>query len=180
MKKNQQKTAGQVPLTGKPEHLLGRIEVFKKMCRMLEVKRKRFIENDWQHYAKLIPRQQFLHLMMVRHSLPCNLAKIMQITGMTSAGASIFVDKMVKRGALERQTDVNDRRNVIISFTPRAAKITERIEDRLNQYIFQFFADCDEEELAVLEQASRIVCRVLDSRDDEALDQPAGSQEPEA
>ena len=58
---------------------------------------------------------------------------------------------MVKRGALERQTDVNDRRNVIISFTPRAAKITERIEDRLNQYIFQFFADCDEEELAVLE-----------------------------
>ncbi|MBR7104889.1 MAG: MarR family transcriptional regulator [Lentisphaeria bacterium] len=147
---------------------------------MLEVKRKRFIENDWQHYAKLIPRQQFLHLMMVRHSLPCNLAKIMQITGMTSAGASIFVDKMVKRGALERQTDVNDRRNVIISFTPRAAKITERIEDRLNQYIFQFFADCDEEELAVLEQASRIVCRVLDSRDDEALDQPAGSQEPEA
>lgn len=180
MKKNLQKTAGQVPLTGKPEHLLGRIEVFKKMCRMLEVKRKRFIENDWQHYAKLIPRQQFLHLMMVRHSLPCNLAKIMQITGMTSAGASIFVDKMVKRGALERQTDVNDRRNVIISFTPRAAKITERIEDRLNQYIFQFFADCDEEELAVLEQASRIVCRVLDSRDDEALDQPAGSQEPEA
>ena len=180
MKKNQQKNAGQVPLTGKPEHLLGRIEVFKKMCRMLEVKRKRFIENDWQHYAKLIPRQQFLHLMMVRHSLPCNLAKIMQITGMTSAGASIFVDKMVKRGALERQTDVNDRRNVIISFTPRAAKITERIEDRLNQYIFQFFADCDEEELAVLEQASRIVCRVLDSRDDEALDQPTGSQEPEA
>lgn len=180
MKNNKKIKTEQVPLTGKPEHLLGRVEVFKKMCRMLEMKRKRFIENDWLHYSKLIPRQQFLHLMMVRHSLPCNLAKIMQITGMTSAGASIFVDKMVKRGALERQTDVNDRRNVIISFTPRAAKITERIEDRLNQYIFQFFADCDEEELAVLEQASRIVCRVLDSRDDEALDQPAGSQEPEA
>ena len=155
MKKSIKNSKEQVPLTGKPEHLLGRVEVFKKMCRMLEVKRKRFIENDWQHYAKLIPRQQFLHLMMVRHSLPCNLAKIMQITGMTSAGASIFVDKMVKRGALERREDPNDRRNIIICFTPRAEKITERIDDRLNQYILQFFADCSEEELAMLEGASR-------------------------
>jgi DNA-binding MarR family transcriptional regulator len=169
MRKKSDNHNEQVPLTGKPEHLLGRVEVFKKMCRMLEVKRKRFIENDWQHYAKLIPRQQFLHLMMVRHSLPCNLAKIMQVTGMTSAGASIFVDKMVKRGALERREDPEDRRNIIISFTPRAAKITERIDDRLNQYIFQFFADCDEEELAALEKASRIVCRVLDSRSDSDL-----------
>ena len=169
MKSIRKKNNGQVPLTGKPEHLLSRIEVFKKMCRMLEVKRKRFIENDWLHYAKLIPRQQFLHLMMVRHSLPCNLAKIMQVTGMTSAGASIFVDKMVKSGALERKEDPHDRRNIIISFTPRAAKITERIDDRLNQYIFQFFSDCSEEELAALETASRVVCRVLDSREDQEM-----------
>ena len=88
----------QMPLSGKPEHLLERVEVFKKMCRMLEVKRRRFLEDDWRHYSKLIPQQQFIHLMMVRHSLPCNLAKIMRLTGMTSAGASIFVDKMVKMG----------------------------------------------------------------------------------
>lgn len=168
MQKSRKNDTEQVPLTGKPEHLLSRVEVFKKMCRMLEMKRKRFIEDDWQHYAKLIPRQQFLHLMMVRHSLPCNLAKIMKITGMTSAGASIFVDKMVKSGALERQEDANDRRNIIITFTPRAEKITARIDDRLNQYIFQYFANCSEEELAVLEQASRIVCRELDSQEDEA------------
>ena len=169
MKNKSENNNGQVPLTGKPEHLLGRVEVFKKMCRMLEVKRKRFIENDWQHYAKLIPRQQFLHLMMVRHSLPCNLAKIMQITGMTSAGASIFVDKMVKQGAFERHEDADDRRNIIISFTPRAEKITARIDDRLNQYIFQFFADCNESELANLEEASRLVCRVLDAHGDDDI-----------
>ena len=164
MKKRAIKTVEQVPLSGKPEHLLDRVEVFKKMCRMLEIKRKRFIENDWQHYAKLIPRQQFLHLMMVRHSLPCNLAKIMQVTGMTSAGASIFVDKMVKNGALVRHEDENDRRNILISFTPRAEQITNRIEDRLNRYIFQYFADCSAEELIMLEAASRLVCRVLDAR----------------
>ena len=164
MKKDKKINNEQMPLTGKPEHLLGRVEVFKKMCRMLEVKRKQFLENHWKRYEKVIPRQQFLHLMMVRHSLPCNLNKIMQITGMTSAGASIFVDKMVKFGALERREDVADRRNIIISFSPQAEKIVERIDDRLNKYIFQFFADCNAEELAVLEQASRLVCRVLDSR----------------
>jgi DNA-binding MarR family transcriptional regulator len=169
MKKGRKNTIEQVPLTGKPEHLLNRVEVFKKMCRMLEMKRKRFIENDWQHYSKLIPRQQFLHLMMVRHSLPCNLAKIMQITGMTSAGASIFVDKMVKQGAFERREDANDRRNITICFTPRAEKIAARIDDRLNQYIFQFFADCSTEELESLEQASRLVCRVLDAHGEEEL-----------
>ena len=167
MEKRVNKKNEQVSLSGKPEHLLDRVEVFKKMCRMLEIKRKRFIENDWQHYAKLIPRQQFLHLMMVRHSLPCNLAKIMQVTGMTSAGASIFVDKMVKQGALERHEDADDRRNIIISFTPRAKQITDRIDDRLNRYIFQYFADCNAEELAELEQASRLVCRVLDARGEE-------------
>lgn len=170
MKKNGKNKIEQVPLTGLPEHLLSRVDVFKKMCRMLEMKRKGFLENDWQlHYSKFIPRQQFLHLMMVRHSLPCNLARIMQVTGMTSAGASIFVDKMVKRGAFERHEDPGDRRNIIISFTPRATKIAERIDDRLDRYIFSFFADCTGEELAILEQASRTVCRVLDARSDENL-----------
>ena len=164
MKKDKKINNEQMPLTGKPEHLLGRVDVFKKMCRMLEVKRKQFLESHWKRYEKGIPRQQFLHLMMVRHSLPCNLNKIVQVTGMTSAGASIFVDKMVKFGALERREDVADRRNIIISFSPQAGKVVERIDDRLNKYIFQFFADCNAEELAVLEQASRLVCRVLDSR----------------
>ena len=168
MKREKRKNQAQTtPLTGKPEHQLGRVEVFKKMCRMLEVTRKRFIENDWQHYKKLIPRQQFLHLMMVRHSMPCNLAKIMQITGMTSAGASIFVDKMVKLGALERREDAEDRRNLIISFTPKAAQLVEDIDERLNKYIFHFFSDCEESELETLEQASRIVCRVLDAYNEE-------------
>lgn len=160
------------PLTGKTEDQLNRIEVFKKMCRMLEMKRKRFLEEDWRHYAKLLPQQQFIHLMMVRHSLPCNLARIMAMTGLTSPGASIFVDKMVKHGIFERVDDPGDRRNVIINFTPRAAEMVGHLEDRLNRYIFNFFEICTEEELTVLEEASRIVCRVLDRVDEDSpLDQ---------
>lgn len=166
-KKVQKTRREQEPLSGKPEHLLTRVEVFKKMCRMLEMTRRRFLEDDWSHYSRLIPQQQFIHLMMVRHSLPCNLAKIMRVTGMTSAGASIFVDKMVKMGVFERHEDVSDRRNIVISFTPRAAKSTEHIDDRLNSYILNFFEGCSEEELQSLEDTSRLICRVLDSRFEE-------------
>ncbi|MBO5725078.1 MAG: hypothetical protein J6S58_09645, partial [Lentisphaeria bacterium] len=83
-----------------------------------------------------------------------------------SPGASIFVDKMVKHGIFERVDDPGDRRNVIINFTPRASEMVGHLEDRLNRYIFNFFEICSEEELVVLEEASRIVCRVLDNEDD--------------
>ena len=56
-----------VPLTGKPEDQLDRIEVFKKMCRMLEVKRKAFLDSAWRDYhSGELPQQQFIHLMMLR------------------------------------------------------------------------------------------------------------------
>ena len=155
------------PISGKPEDQLSRIEVFKKMCRMLEMKRRRFLEYDWRHYSKLLPQQQFIHLMMVRHSLPCNLARIMKLTGLTSAGASIFVDKMVKMGILIREEDPADRRSIVIRFTPRAMEKIEHLDDRLNRYIFHLFDNATAEELETLEAASRLVCRVLDSVEEE-------------
>jgi len=158
------------PISGKPEDQLSRIEVFKKMCRMLEMTRRRFLENDWRHYAKLLPQQQFIHLMMVRHSLPCNLARIMKVTGLTSAGASIFVDKMVKMGILVREEDPSDRRSIVIRFTPRAQEKIDHLDDRLNSYIFHLFDNATEEELEGLEAASRLVCRVLDSLEEEGDD----------
>ena len=153
-----------IPLTGKPENQLDRIDVFKKMCRMLEVKRKAFLDSAWRDfYAEVLPQQQFIHLMMLRFSLPCNLARIMEVTGLSSAGASILVNKLVTFGLLVRHDDPADRRNVIINFTPQGAEMCRAIEDRLNRYIYSFFETCPEEELVSIENASRTVCRVLDS-----------------
>ena len=153
-----------VPLTGKPEDQLDRIDVFKKMCRMLEVKRKTFLDSAWRDfYAEVLPQQQFIHLMMLRFSLPCNLARVMELTGLSSAGSSLLVNKLVKFGVLVRHDDPADRRNVIINFTPRGAEICRSAEDRLNRYIYSFFENSSEAELEVIEQASRTVCRVLDS-----------------
>ena len=136
-RRHNKKENAAVPLTGKPEDQLDRIEVFKKMCRMLEVKRRAFLDSAWRDFhSEELPQQQFIHLMMLRFSLPCNLARIMEVTGLSSAGASILVNKLVKLGYLKRHDDPTDRRNVIIKFTPEGAEMCSAVEDRLNRYIY--------------------------------------------
>ena len=107
------------------------VSVFKKMVRMLELKRRQFFESDWKNCSRLIPRAQFNHLMLVRFSMPCNLGTIMSITGLTSAGASLFVDKLVNTGVLKREEDPNDRRNIVISVTEEGQQFLKEIDDFL-------------------------------------------------
>jgi len=153
-----------------------RVDIFKKMCRMLSRKRRDFLGEDWRRYSKIIPQQQFTHLMMVRFSLPCSMAKVMQLTGLTSAGASLFVEKMVRKGILIRRDAPDDRRSVIIDFTPKAAVEISELDDRLNRYIYGFFSHCSEQELSGLEDACRLICRELEAAEKKAASKKTSVQ----
>jgi DNA-binding MarR family transcriptional regulator len=139
------------------------VSVFKKMVRLLEFKRRQFFEDDWKNCSRMIPRAQFNHLMLVRFSMPCNLGTIMGITGLTSAGASLFVDKLVNTGILKREEDPNDRRNIVISVTEQGQQFLREIDDRLDDFISDYFAECTDEELKIVDASMRIVCSKLDS-----------------
>lgn len=138
------------------------VAVFKKMCRLLEFRRRQFFEDDWKNRSRGITRAQFNHLMLVRFSMPCNLGNIMQITGLTSAGASLFVDKLVHEGILTRQEDPADRRNVIISVSAEGRRFLNEIDERLNDFICAYFAECSNEDLRAIEAAMNIVCAKLE------------------
>ena len=84
---------------------------------------------------------------------------------LTSAGASIFTDKMVKLGILLREEDPVDRRNVIISFTPQAQQAVDETEELLNQSITRFFDTRSAEEIDIINRASSLVCTKLASLD---------------
>ena len=139
------------------------VSVFKKMCRMLELKRRQFFESDWKNCSRIIPRAQFNHLMLVRFSMPCNLGSIMAITGLTSAGASLFVDKLVNAGVLKREEDPNDRRNIVISVTEEGQQFLKEIDDRLDDFIYGYFNECSADELKTIDSAMNIVCSKLES-----------------
>ena len=130
---------------------------------MLELKRRQFFEGDWKNCSRIIPRAQFNHLMLVRFSMPCNLGSIMAITGLTSAGASLFVDKLVNAGVLKREEDPNDRRNIVISVTEEGQQFLKEIDDRLDDFIYGYFNECSADELKTIDSAMNIVCSKLQS-----------------
>ena len=139
------------------------LENFKRMVRLLDLKRRSYFAKKCPKFAVRISSVQFNHLMLLRAVLPCNLSRVMAVTGLTSAGASLFVEKLVTSGVLNRETDPRDRRNVIISATPDTQEVFRRIDQGLNELIEGYFTQCGctPEELAILERAGTIVCSKL-------------------
>ena len=137
------------------------LEVFKRCCRLLELRRRLFLAAEWKSLAGTMPRGQFFNLMLVRFILPCNLGRIMEVTGLTSAGASIFVDKLVQQGYLTRTDDPGDRRNVRIGVTPKGRELLNGVEARLNAYITAYFDTCTAEELADIGRGTSLIVRKL-------------------
>lgn len=139
------------------------LENFKRMVRLLDLKRRSYFAKKCPKFAVRISSVQFNHLMLLRAVLPCNLSRVMTVTGLTSAGASLFVEKLVISGVLNRETDPRDRRNVIISATPDTQEVFRRIDQGLNELIEGYFTQCGctPEELSILERAGTIVCSKL-------------------
>ena len=138
------------------------LESFKKMVRLLERKHREFLEQDWKEHAYEIQRSQFNQLMIVRFATPCNLGRIMAVTGLTSAGASLFVDKLVQSGYLIRTDDPNDRRNVRISLSEKGSKFIGEVVDRFNAFINGYLRTRTREELAIITKAMKIINETLD------------------
>lgn len=138
------------------------LESFKKMVRLLNLARRNFLENDFKNQKVTIQKSQFNQLMLIRDIIPCNLGKIMTVTGLTSAGASLFVEKMVQSQILIRKDNPKDRRNVLISLTPEGAELLRGVDDRLDDFILDFFHTCSEKDLITVGEAMKIISEVLE------------------
>ena len=160
--KDKQRLASEAPLPDTSPDL----DSFRKMVRLLERKHRAFLEQDWKEHAYEIQRSQFNQLMIVRFAMPCNLGRIMAVTGLTSAGASLFVDKLVQSGYLIRTDDPNDRRNVRISLSEKGATFIAGVVDRFNTFIANYLRTRTSEELAVITKAMKIINSTLDDEEE--------------
>ena len=140
------------------------LENFKRMVRLLDHKRRAYFAKKCPKFPMRLSSTQFNHLMLIRSVLPCNLARVMAVTGLTSAGASLFVEKLVTAKVLTREVDPRDRRNVVISATPETREMFRSVDRGLNELIEGYFSQCNctPEELDVLERAGTIVCSKFD------------------
>ena len=166
MKKTPGKTGKARPAKGAPlPDTSPDLDSFRKMVRLLERKHRAFLERDWKAHAYEIQRSQFNQLMIVRFAMPCNLSRIMAVTGLTSAGASLFVDKLVHSGYLIRTDDPDDRRNVRISLSEKGATFIAGVVGRFDAFIADYLRTRTGEELAVITQAMKIINETLDDEE---------------
>ncbi len=143
-------------------------KTFKKMCRMLDVQRRLYFEQNWPALSKgtsasALSSRQVIHLMMIRLKMPCNLNQVMLLTGLSSSAASIFVDKLVKTNVVYREIDARDRRNILIVPTEETKSLLSSVDRGLDAFIDHWLTGCTESEIQVLEKAGELICGRLDA-----------------
>jgi len=141
----------------------------KAMFRVIDFQKRAFLAKNWNRLAqgkikKKLSATQINHLMLIRFILPCNLNRVIEVTGLSSAGASLFVDKLYHAGILCRELDNNDRRNIKIMPTKEAKALLDQIDNGLDKLIGNYLATCTDEETDIISKASEIICRKLSQK----------------
>ena len=137
------------------------VETIKLMCRVLEFTRRKLVAEGWKRLPGNLSLAQFDRLMTIRHLLPCNLGEIMTAIGLTSAGASLFVERLVRQGILERVQDPEDRRNIRISATPQVQQLLNEVDELLSKRITEYLSSVPAEQVAGIGDATRTICEHL-------------------
>lgn len=82
--------------------------------------------------------------------------------GIGSSSASELADRLVELGLLERHTDTDDRRQVVVSATPAAEAMLERFRELNLRQLRDLLSRLDAAELAAVERSVGILDVAID------------------
>jgi DNA-binding MarR family transcriptional regulator len=71
-------------------------------------------------------------------------------TRLTPAAVTALIDRLEKRGLVERRRDASDRRKVIVAMTPKAGQIVEKYYGRIAEEGAQFLSGFTAPELVTI------------------------------
>lgn len=94
---------------------------------------RRFLHfsEEQARLAGITPQQHVLLLIVRGHRAnpQVSIGEIAEALQMRHHGASLLVDRSVKRGLLNRIEDPRDRRRALVSLTPEGQKVLDRITE---------------------------------------------------
>jgi len=82
--------------------------------------------------------------------------------GIGSSSASELADRLVELGLLERHTDADDRRQVVVTATPDAETLLERFRELNVRQLRDLLSRLDAAELAIVERSMGILDLAID------------------
>jgi DNA-binding MarR family transcriptional regulator len=91
-------------------------------------------------------------LVVMHQFAPLTAARLSGIMDINPGTISVYIQRLVKKGLLKRDQDVDDRRNWWLSFTETGQAIAEDVVRSAAKYTRDFLAALDEEKQRTLHQ----------------------------
>lgn len=118
-------------------------------------------ETEFMHVNK-----NHIHSALILNKLaPCSLKKFARTLRLSKSAASALIDRMVAEHIIERTTNPDNRREVLLSLTPGFYEHTQRVHKRLLEWFAGLIDEIGEEAFekwhAVMTQINHILLKRL-------------------
>lgn len=100
---------------------------------------------------------QFIVLMWLKEQGPLPMSDLAERVGITMAGATGLVDRLVHAGWVSRERSVEDRRIVMIHLTPAGAAAVAEDKARRHERLCRLTSALTDNDLAELERILRVI-----------------------
>jgi MarR family transcriptional regulator, organic hydroperoxide resistance regulator len=92
---------------------------------------------------------QIVFLGLLHHIGSLNMSSISHLTNVTLSVATRFIERLEKKGMVERVQDEKDRRVVLVRLTPEGSKLAENILKSYNERLKQALRGIDPKDIEV-------------------------------
>lgn len=93
---------------------------------------------------------QYMALNLVVHHEPVSSADLAQRANMTAQSMGEFVKTLEGKGWIQRKSDPDDKRVILVSSTPSGRRVLVQCETKIDQAEREFFSCLDPEDVAHL------------------------------
>ena len=107
-----------------------------------------------------ISMQQLRALYLLRDEEEASIGRLAELFGMGLPGASLLADRLVRSGYVERRTDPDDRRRVLLSLTRAGDRLVGDLREGSTSQLRRWMAALSPEDLAALSRGWRALAEV--------------------
>lgn len=101
------------------------------------------------HLMEELSFEQFSLLRMLYLQGPIRASELAEQLLVHKSAITVRVEKLVKKGLVERHRDESDRRNVFLKLSVKGTQFYETLEKNINQFVEAIVKDIPEEEMEI-------------------------------
>jgi len=124
-----------------------------------------FYPEDWLELDLNFSKTELMTLLVVERQGEVSMSRICDAMNMPMSTATGIVDRMVRKGLLQRERSETDRRMVVVNMTEKGKEIIRHYKGVFGSYIEQIEAALTEEEQQLLYKVFLKIAAILSRRE---------------